>query len=484
MIVAGRKQAKRKQAKGAGKTAPKPPADAAAEAAALAAAAAEVAETQARAIDLVAGVVALKGNQRIIPAMIREGRRGGIARAVRAHDTPALYDWFMDLLSLQGISDRNALSYIHKHGNATYAEVGRRLATTRCACPKLESFASFTGCGYRKDARTCANPQHLRLCPVRQLPLRKGLLNIQAVSLHHWLTDVCGGDIVAWIDRTIAAAKVGGEAGATTLPEALPSLLSDVLEPEIAGKATAPSELLSPLPDRTLKGSPEKEEEDGHHGAVQAAEAPSKGGSAADDHTAAPVGVPATGKSRRRLTPPQRLHLQGVEPWAWRAKVTLVASLSAVEGVSAKLANMTFAALMIGGRANDADWMGVASLMVTVDSLIHNMIERTGVLAAFGAEHAYGPRCYGPNGCEAVIYTLTEAIRAREMAASPKNEPPDTCASRLPQLAPIEVQKALWRFCTAGVLNFCNVARVGSGPSCHAVDICPVHQHCQRASPT
>lgn len=165
----------------------------------------------ANAVDLVAAILALKGNDRIISGMVRDGRESGMAQAVRKHDNAAIYDWLMDLLSLQGISDQIAFGYIERWGNATYADLAQRLATTRCACPKLKDLASYSGCGYRKGKGTCANPQHLRLCPVRQLPLRKGLLNIQAVSLYHWLADVCGGDLVAMIDRVIAAAKAGAE---------------------------------------------------------------------------------------------------------------------------------------------------------------------------------------------------------------------------------------------------------------------------------
>jgi hypothetical protein len=124
--------------------------------------------------------------------------------------------------------------------------------------------------------------------------------------------------------------------------------------------------------------------------------------------------------------------------------------------------------------------------MVTVDSLIPNMLAHTRVLAAFGAKHAYGPRCYGPSGCEAVIYELTEAIRRQV-------EPTDLCtdlhaspalSGQHTLLTPIEVQKALWHFCTAGALDFCNAVQVGLGSACKASRTCPVALHCARATAT
>ena len=44
--------------------------------------------------------------------------------------------------------------------------------------------------------------------------------------------------------------------------------------------------------------------------------------------------------------------------------------------------------------------------MIAVDTLVHNVLARTGVLAAFEAEYHYGATCNGPNGCEAVLRTV------------------------------------------------------------------------------
>src|SRR5689334_12010509 len=49
--------------------------------------------------------------------------RTGIKAAVASHDTAALFDWLMDLLSYQGVSDAVAWTYMAQHGRITWAEI-------------------------------------------------------------------------------------------------------------------------------------------------------------------------------------------------------------------------------------------------------------------------------------------------------------------------------------------------------------------------
>jgi hypothetical protein len=51
----------------------------------------------------------------------------GLARAVREHDTPALYGWLLDLFSHQGVSDAIAWRYMEEHGRVSWAEVDQAL---------------------------------------------------------------------------------------------------------------------------------------------------------------------------------------------------------------------------------------------------------------------------------------------------------------------------------------------------------------------
>lgn len=319
-------------------------------------------------VRLVEVICGLPGNPEVV-ARIRHGSDAEAIRAfVAARDTAGLYDRLMGALSLQGVSDRIALGYIADHGNATWRDLSARLTTTRCACPKLAGFEAFTGCGYRKTAKTCARPQHLRLCPVRQLPLRKGALNVQSASLLLFVRDLGAGDLVGLLEETISAAQLTGEAD-----------------------------------------------------------------------------------------------------WAAQAGRVLVGLFSQVEGVSSKLANMVMAELLLAGRPDDPGWQKVGLNLVTVDSLVLKLLDRTGVLEALGAPHAYGLACYRPGGCEEVIRALAARIDARSL--DPK----------LPRDCPLFVQKALCRFCAAGELNTCNVAEVGRGRRCRRAYSCPSSAWCLRA---
>lgn len=132
--------------------------------------------------------------------------QGRTRSAISDNDTAALYRILMDGFSFQGITDAGARGYIARHGNADFLAVGHALSSARTVCPKLGGFSDYVGCGYRKTVPTCANPAALSACPVPTLPLRKGMLNEQAVSLYFLLRDRCGGDLVGFIDTTLEIA--------------------------------------------------------------------------------------------------------------------------------------------------------------------------------------------------------------------------------------------------------------------------------------
>ena len=63
----------------------------------------------------------------------------GISRAVRDHDTPALFDWLIEALSFQGISDSVASGYIARHGSVRWSEIAAALSRNP-SCPKLAGY--------------------------------------------------------------------------------------------------------------------------------------------------------------------------------------------------------------------------------------------------------------------------------------------------------------------------------------------------------
>lgn len=304
----------------------------------------------------------------------------GLVEALAIGDADHVYNWLMDLLSLQGVSDAIALGYIATHGNADRATIRDHLAATRCACPKLAGFEAHLGCRYRKGAATCARPRHLRLCPVRKLPLRKGLLNVQAYSLHFFLRDLCEDDLAGFIDRQIANAK------------------------KDAGKC----------------------------------------GDANPDGERRPD---AAG-------------------WVDSARAQLVAAFARIEGVSSKLADMILADILLGGRPGDCEWEAVGVTCIVVDSLVHKFLDRTGILKAFGATHAYGVACHRDHGCDGVIRQLARSIDASVIRPG------------YPANFPRALQSAIWMFCTASELDFCNAVNVGKGRRCRIAGECPVAWMC------
>ncbi len=139
-----------------------------------------------------------------------------IQDAVARHDTGPICDYLLSLVSLQGISDSVALGWDARHGGITWAAVDTFLRS-RPSCPRLGSYWRFQGCGYRKGAGTCAEPDHQPCCPLPRTALRKGGLAVAAYSLALFIRDVCAGDFVAWLDASLAHADPGP--GSATVPK-------------------------------------------------------------------------------------------------------------------------------------------------------------------------------------------------------------------------------------------------------------------------
>src|SRR4051794_23621970 len=78
----------------------------------------------------------------------------GLRTAIRRHDTAAVFDWLIETLSFQGISDRVAEGYIARHGQVTWRGIESGL-TGPGNCPKLGSYWQYHGCRFDKGSRTC-----------------------------------------------------------------------------------------------------------------------------------------------------------------------------------------------------------------------------------------------------------------------------------------------------------------------------------------
>ena len=78
---------------------------------------------------------------------------GSIGRA----RSSKVFEWLMTALSYQGISDAVARSYMAAHEQPAWVNIAR--GVNNGACPLLQSYWHFHGCGYRKAAQTCAKPR-------------------------------------------------------------------------------------------------------------------------------------------------------------------------------------------------------------------------------------------------------------------------------------------------------------------------------------
>ncbi len=179
-------------------------------------------------------------------------RESGIQDAVARHDPAPIFDWMAGLLALQGISDQAAFGFDAANGGITFAEIAASLSRSP-SCPRLRSYWSFSECGYRKGTGLCAEPRHRPRCPLPRHQLRKGGLNRASYSLFLFIRDVCGGDLVGWIDHQLEVADPGLEhpSRAVQMREALLGPLVNI--------ANTGRKLWSMmLPELLLVGDPER----------------------------------------------------------------------------------------------------------------------------------------------------------------------------------------------------------------------------------
>jgi hypothetical protein len=158
----------------------------------------------AYAVKLVHATCCLAGSPSYLDDIRADLHDCGISRAVRDHDTPVLFDWLVEALSFQGISDAVAAGYMDQHGSVCWAEIAEALSRNP-SCPKLGGYWRFYSCRYRKGSETCSEPGRIDACPLPRHPLRNGRLNQMAYSLFLFMRDVAENDFVGWIDRQLGA---------------------------------------------------------------------------------------------------------------------------------------------------------------------------------------------------------------------------------------------------------------------------------------
>jgi hypothetical protein len=150
-----------------------------------------------------------------------------------------------------------------------------------------------------------------------------------------------------------------------------------------------------------------------------------------------------------------------------RMRASLIGPLREIYGVSDKVLTMALSCILLGAPTGKALWAEVGASMIAIDTLVHNFLHRTGILARFQAEHSYGAACYGPSGCAEIIDAIADRIDARQFNTS------------FPQPFPRFVQHAIWRYCSQNGLDVCNGNQIDDDKCCSNSD-CRMRLMCDR----
>ena len=122
----------------------------------------------------------------------------------------------------------------------------------------------------------------------------------------------------------------------------------------------------------------------------------------------------------------------------------VIRPLREVYGVSDKVLTMTLSSILLAAPKRLHLWREVGASMIAIDTLVHNFLVRTGIVARFEADHSYGAACYQAGGCADIIDAVAQRIDARQFKPG------------FPQPFPRFVQHAIWRYCAQSGLDVCN----------------------------
>jgi hypothetical protein len=150
-----------------------------------------------------------------------------------------------------------------------------------------------------------------------------------------------------------------------------------------------------------------------------------------------------------------------------RLRAALIEPLREVYGLSDKVLTMALSCVLLTAPPGYETWRQVGATMIAIDTLVHNFLHRTGILARFSADHPYGAGCYRPGGCADIIALVAERIDARVFNPA------------FPAVFPRFVQHAIWRYCAQAGLGVCNGNRIDDRKACDNI-YCQIHGHCDR----
>jgi hypothetical protein len=152
-----------------------------------------------------------------------------------------------------------------------------------------------------------------------------------------------------------------------------------------------------------------------------------------------------------------------------RMVAAVIEPMREIYGVSDKVLAMALSSLLLGASKKMGLWIEVGGRLIAIDTLVHNFLHRTGILARFNANHLYGAACYRPGGCADIIAAVAQRIDARQFNPG------------FPRTFPRFVQHAIWRYCSQSGLDICNGNRINDSRRCGNTD-CRVRPMCDRVA--
>jgi hypothetical protein len=150
-------------------------------------------------------------------------------------------------------------------------------------------------------------------------------------------------------------------------------------------------------------------------------------------------------------------------------RMALLSQLSRIHGIGLKIIGISFSDVLMAAATDRQRWFEVGSSLVAVDSLIHNLFHRTGILARWNSDHAYGPSCYGKGGCALIVDRLARDIDAR------------IYAPEFPCYFPRFIEHCLWAFSAEAHLDICNGNAIDDTCRCKQRE-CPIYMRCARVA--
>ena len=131
------------------------------------------------------------------------------------------------------------------------------------------------------------------------------------------------------------------------------------------------------------------------------------------------------------MTASTRRTTQALQTRLSQARIGLIEPMRNVYGVADKVLAMAMSGILIGAADVRPRWLEVGVHLIAVDTLVHNFLHRTGILARFKAAHPYGPGCYRPGGCAEIIVRLVASqIDARQFNRVSRRSFPGSSNSR------------------------------------------------------